>query len=281
MGAPLHLARVGSYRDMHGQDVAVTPEILRDLAESYDPTIYRAPLVIGHPKDNSPAFGFLDRPALKGGTDLEAHPIRVDAALAEAARAGRYSQGSLSFWWPQTPGNPRPGRHYIRHFGLLGAAAPAIPGLRGADLAADPGGPALIALDTEPAALAAALDSVVSAPAQQDNKTLDAEFARIKARELEISARERAVTEREEFLAWAKELAERERAVAERERAIRAQQPAAELASTPDVRQVTGGGATDRLIADRAIVYRAKMAAAGINITLSDAMDAAEGGYDH
>lgn len=136
--SPLHLARIGTFTDMHGQDVALTPELLAQLAASYDPALYQAPLVIGHPKTNSPAFGWLDKiEATPEG--LFGSPINVDPAFAEAVNSGRYPQRSLSFWPADHPGSPTPGQPYIRHLGVLGATPPAIPGLRGADLAADDG----------------------------------------------------------------------------------------------------------------------------------------------
>ena len=136
--SPLHLARVGTFTDMHGQDVALTPELLAQLAASYDPALYKAPLVIGHPKTNSPAFGWLE--TLEATPEgLFGAPINVDPAFAAAVNSGRYPQRSLSFWPADHPGSPTPGQPYIRHLGVLGATPPAIPGLRGADLAADDG----------------------------------------------------------------------------------------------------------------------------------------------
>jgi len=136
--SPLHLARIGTFTDMHGQDVSLTPELLAQLAASYDPALYRAPLVIGHPKTNSPAFGWLE--TLEATPEgLFGAPINVDPAFAEAVTSGRYPQRSLSFWPADHPGSPTPGKPYVRHLGVLGAMPPAIPGLRGADLAADDG----------------------------------------------------------------------------------------------------------------------------------------------
>jgi len=136
--AALHLARVGSFTDMHGQAVEVTAELLAQLAASYDPLVHRAPLVIGHPQTNSPAFGWLER-VTATDAGLFGTPTRVDPAFAAAVRDARYPHRSLSFWPAGHPGSPVPGQPYIRHLGVLGATAPAIPGLQGADLAAADG----------------------------------------------------------------------------------------------------------------------------------------------
>jgi len=137
--AALHLARVGSFTDMHGQAVEVTADLLAQLAASYDPAVHRAPLVIGHPQTNSPAFGWLER-VTATDAGLFGTPTQVDPAFAAAVRDARYPNRSLSFWPAGHPGSPVPGQPYIRHLGVLGATAPAIPGLQGADLAAIPDG---------------------------------------------------------------------------------------------------------------------------------------------
>ena len=136
MSTPLHLARPGQFTDMHGQAVDLSPDLLAQLAASYDPAIYQAPLVIGHPKTNSPAFGHLAKLELTP-EGLFGVPIEVDPAFADAVNSGKYPQRSLSFWPADHPSSPTPGQPYIRHLGVLGAVPPAIPGLLGADLAGD------------------------------------------------------------------------------------------------------------------------------------------------
>jgi hypothetical protein len=134
--ASLHLARAGQFVDMHGSQVDLTPDLLSALAASYDPAIYQAPLVIGHPQTNSPAFGHLAR--LEATPDgLFGEPINVDPAFKAAVTSGRYPQRSMSYWPADHPSSPTPGQPYLRHLGVLGATPPAIPGLRGADLAGD------------------------------------------------------------------------------------------------------------------------------------------------
>jgi hypothetical protein len=134
--ASLHLARAGQFVDMHGSQVDLTPDLLSALAASYDPAIYQAPLVIGHPQTNSPAFGHLAR--LEATPDgLFGEPINVDPAFKAAVTSGRYPQRSMSYWPADHPSSPTPGQPYLRHLGVLGATPPAIPGLRGADLASD------------------------------------------------------------------------------------------------------------------------------------------------
>lgn len=193
--SPLHLARIGTFTDMHGQDVALTPELLAQLAASYDPALYQAPLVIGHPKTNSPAFGWLDKiEATPEG--LFGSPINVDPAFAEAVNSGRYPQRSLSFWPADHPGSPTPGQPYIRHLGVLGATPPAIPGLRGADLATPDAG--ITTIDFSAAPLPPLEDPSMSVP---DPIALAAQVADLAAQAEALSAREAALAEREALAA--------------------------------------------------------------------------------
>lgn len=200
MPAPLHIFRAGTYTDMHGREITITPEELAAAAAAYDPALHQAPIVVGHPKDNSPAFGWLASLAATGA-DLEGEPIEVDPEFAAAVRAGRYKTRSASFWQPEHPGNPKPGVWYLRHVGFLGGAAPAVKGLRGADLA-DGAEPTLIIEFTEPEA---------SMP-EQTTETLDLaeREAALSAREAELAAQAEALAAREQALAQAE--ADRRRA---------------------------------------------------------------------
>ena len=208
MSNPLHLARVGTFTDMHGQEVALTPELLAQLAASYDPALYQAPLVIGHPKTNSPAFGWLE--ALEATPEgLFGAPINVDPAFADAVNSGRYPKRSLSFWPADHPGSPTPGRPYIRHLGVLGAVPPAIPGLLGADLATPDAGITTLDFSADP--LPPLEDPSMSVP---DPIALAAQVADLAAQAEAPSAREPALAEREALAAKQAEGQRRAAAVA-------------------------------------------------------------------
>lgn len=61
---------------------------------------------------------------------LQAEPTQLDPAFAELVRAGRFKKISASFYAPDSPANPRPGQWYLKHVGFLGAAPPAVKGLK-------------------------------------------------------------------------------------------------------------------------------------------------------
>jgi len=127
----IEIARPGRHRAMNGRDYELTAAHLQAVADSYDPKVHEAPLVVGHPKLNAPAYGWV-----KGLTfDAEQQRLlaecdQVDADFAEAVTSGKLKKRSSSFYAPDAPGNPKPGAYHLRHVGFLGAVPPAMKGLR-------------------------------------------------------------------------------------------------------------------------------------------------------
>ncbi|MCC6195710.1 MAG: peptidase [Burkholderiales bacterium] len=138
MTASLHIFRPGRHTDMHGRTIEFTEDDVEATARAYDPAKYEAPLVVGHPDTNAPAYGWVR--ALTFADTLQAEPDQVDPAFAELVNAGRYKKISASFYLPEAPGNPVPGVYYLRHVGFLGAVAPAVKGLKAASFRADEAG---------------------------------------------------------------------------------------------------------------------------------------------
>ena len=79
------------------------------------------------------------------GSALEATPRAVEPAFAEMVNAERFNRISASFFLPDAPNNPVRGAYYLRHVGFLGAAAPAVKGLRKPQFSADSAGVITIA----------------------------------------------------------------------------------------------------------------------------------------
>lgn len=128
MPLPIKIFRAGRHVSASGETITFTEADLDGIVRSYDPAVHEAPLVVGHPKDNHPAFGWVSSIRRKGN-DLEIDPRQVDPSFAEAVRSGRYKKVSASFYRPDSPSNPKKGSFYLRHVGFLGAAAPAVKGL--------------------------------------------------------------------------------------------------------------------------------------------------------
>jgi hypothetical protein len=126
---PLHIFKPGRHTAMGGVVVEFSESQLGASASAYDPALWRAPLVVGHPTTNGPAYGWVDGLAASA-IGLEAEPADVEPAFADMVNAKRFANISASFWSPTAPGNPVPGVYYLRHVGFLGATPPAIKGLR-------------------------------------------------------------------------------------------------------------------------------------------------------
>lgn len=131
----IEIFRAGRHVDMHGRAFDMTRADLADIAARYDPAKHEAPLVIGHPQTNAPAYGWVRGLRVVGDT-LVADTHQVDAAFAEVVNAGRWKKRSASFLLPAAADNPAPGQYYLNHVGFLGAQPPAVKGLRDAQFAA-------------------------------------------------------------------------------------------------------------------------------------------------
>ena len=131
---PLHIFKPGRQTAMSGVTLEFSESDLEASARAYDPAKHEAPIVVGHPKHDAPAYGWVK--SLAAGADgLNAEPHQVDANFAELVAAGRYKKISASFYLPDAPNNPVPGVYYLRHVGFLGAQPPAVKGLKQAEFA--------------------------------------------------------------------------------------------------------------------------------------------------
>ncbi|AXE34016.1 phage protease [Chromobacterium phragmitis] len=126
---PLHIFKSGRQTAMSGNVLDFSESDLAACARAYDPALHEAPIVIGHPKHDAPAYGWVKSLSARD-IGLLAEPRQVDPAFAELVAAGRYKKISASFYRPDSPNNPVPGVYYLRHVGFLGAQPPAVKGLK-------------------------------------------------------------------------------------------------------------------------------------------------------
>lgn len=127
----LEIFKPGRHTAMNGAVLEFSDEQLNVAAQAYDPALREAPLVVGHPTLDAPAYGWVKSLNYADGV-LYADPDQVDPAFAELVNAGRYKKISASFYTPTAKNNPKPGTYYLRHVGFLGAQAPAVSGLKSA-----------------------------------------------------------------------------------------------------------------------------------------------------
>lgn len=129
----IEIFRPGTHTAMSGETIGFTEAQLRASAAAYDPAKHEAPIVVGHPRHDGPAYGWVK--SLRYGESLEAEPDQVEPAFAELVEAGRFKKVSAAFYRPDSPNNPVPGVFYLRHVGFLGAQPPAVKGLRQVEFA--------------------------------------------------------------------------------------------------------------------------------------------------
>jgi hypothetical protein len=109
--------RAGVHTDSAGKVRAFTPADLDHIVSSYDPARHEAPVVIGHPEDNSPAFGWVRGLNHEDGTLYANADLYPD--FERMVRDGLFKKRSISLYEDGT----------LRHIGFLGARPPAIKGL--------------------------------------------------------------------------------------------------------------------------------------------------------
>lgn len=126
---PIEIFRAGTHTDSSGNQRTFSLADVQAMAASYQPQRHEAPLTLGHPTDNKPAYGWVK--ALQATPDgrLLMMADQIDAAFADGVQAGRYKKRSASFYPPGNARNPTPGNWYLKHVGWLGAQPPAIKGL--------------------------------------------------------------------------------------------------------------------------------------------------------
>ena len=115
---------------MGGGSLIFSEEQLKSCAEAYDPEVFKSPLVVGHPKLDDPAYGWVGALSFSDGYLEVTETDQLETQFAEMVNEGRFPKVSASFYLPDAPSNPKPGTLYLKHVGFLGAAAPAVKGLK-------------------------------------------------------------------------------------------------------------------------------------------------------
>lgn len=120
----------GKHTAANGVSLEFGEDLLKQSVAAYDPALHEAPIVVGHPKDNHPAFGWIKGLEFKEGKVYAIPGDDLDADFAELVAKGRYKKRSASWYLPDSPSNPKPGTLYLRHVGFLGAMPPSLKGLK-------------------------------------------------------------------------------------------------------------------------------------------------------
>jgi hypothetical protein len=128
----VEIFRAGTHTDSDGKSWHFSDADLLAVASGYAPAQREAPLVVGHPATDAPAWGWVADIRVAphpGGARLLIDARDVAPAFADMVRERRFPKRSAAFYPPRHPSNPTPGKWYLRHVGFLGATPPALAGL--------------------------------------------------------------------------------------------------------------------------------------------------------
>lgn len=114
----LEIFRAGTQMDSAGNSREWTEADLDKIVSQYSASEHEAPIVIGHPKTDDPAFGWVER-VFREGKTLFAEVSEVVSEFREAVNKGLYKKRSISLYPDMT----------LKHVGFLGAMPPAVKGL--------------------------------------------------------------------------------------------------------------------------------------------------------
>lgn len=119
MSNTIEIFRAGTHTDSQGRTRSWTEEDLDRIVRTYnEQNEHEAPIVIGHPQDNHPAYGWV-KSLRRAGDRVLAVVDQLVPEFTEAVRQGLYKKRSASFY----------ATGLLRHVGFLGAQPPAVKGL--------------------------------------------------------------------------------------------------------------------------------------------------------
>ena len=127
----IEIFRAGTHTAMEGQEISFSDEDIDSIAAAYNGyhrAGYGAPLCLGHPASNGPAYGETAGLISKNGRLFAL--VKPDNRLLDMVQSGLYKKVSAAFYKPGEARNPAgTGAWYLRHIGFLGAQPPAVKGL--------------------------------------------------------------------------------------------------------------------------------------------------------
>ncbi|WKZ71112.1 MAG: hypothetical protein QY331_07585 [Melioribacteraceae bacterium] len=115
---PFEIFRTGTHTSSNGITKDYSLDDLEQIADNYNRSEHEAPIVIGHPKSNAPAFGWIKKIFVEGDRLFaEAKDLAED--FVNAVKEKKFLKRSISL--------TKDG--LLNHVGFLGATVPAVKGL--------------------------------------------------------------------------------------------------------------------------------------------------------
>lgn len=115
----IEIFKTGTHTDSAGNTRTWTEKDLDEIVSKYNPREHESPVVIGHPKDNAPAYGWVEK-LEKRGKSIWAKIKPTVQEFVDWVKQGLYKKVSISLY-PDL---------LLRHIGFLGAMPPAVKGLK-------------------------------------------------------------------------------------------------------------------------------------------------------
>lgn len=133
----LEFFKSGNHTDRRGLSRDYPIAELKDAIASYDPDNYKAPLIVNHETNGVADFAVAEQPFCFGyptelklvGDRLKAGFSTIAPEFLEWVKNGNLIAVSPSFYLPNDPRNPTPGKLQLRHIAALGKNPPAVKGL--------------------------------------------------------------------------------------------------------------------------------------------------------
>ncbi|MFA7288106.1 MAG: hypothetical protein WC055_04430 [Melioribacteraceae bacterium] len=115
----MEIFSTGTHTSKNGVTKVYTEADLDSIAQSYNPEFHEAPITIGHPSDNSPAYGWVQS-LKRTGDKLIATVSELLPEFKELLEQKLFKKRSVSLYPDGS----------LRHIGFLGALPPAVKGLK-------------------------------------------------------------------------------------------------------------------------------------------------------
>lgn len=115
----IEIFRAGTHTDMSGKREKYSVADLDQIIKKFDKKSLTVPVVVGHPKTNDPAYGWVSALQRKGRS-LYARFTQVEKKFWAAVKAGRFKKRSVAL--------SKDGA--LVHVGWLGAVPPAVAGMK-------------------------------------------------------------------------------------------------------------------------------------------------------
>lgn len=166
----IEIFRCGTHTSANGTTKEWTETDLDKMVDGYGDGEHEAPVVIGHPQSNDPAYGWVDK-IKRDGKLLLAKFNQVAPEFAEMVKKGMFKKRSIAVYPNGT----------LRHVGFLGAQPPAVKGLR--DIAFSDGDAEIYEYAEKEAGVMPTVEELQAQLAEEKKKRAAAEEEARKAKE--------------------------------------------------------------------------------------------------